>query len=55
MARERDDEHFPADWARHGNSAGPIRNGQMLAAGKPELVVAFPGGGTADIVARVDG
>jgi hypothetical protein len=43
-------EEFPADWNRHGNSAGPIRNQEMLDKGKPDLVVAFPGGrGTADI------
>jgi len=44
---------FPADWARHGKAAGPIRNQQMLDEGKPDLVVAFPGGaGTADMVRR---
>ncbi|MET4203932.1 DUF2493 domain-containing protein [Bradyrhizobium sp. LA6.12] len=43
-------EMFPAHWRLHGNSAGPIRNKQMLAEGKPQLVVAFPGGdGTADM------
>ncbi|RVT89267.1 DUF2493 domain-containing protein [Rhodovarius crocodyli] len=42
---------FRADWQRHGRAAGPIRNGQMLAQGKPTLVIAFPGGrGTADMV-----
>ncbi len=44
---------FPADWAKHGKAAGPIRNQQMLEKGKPDLVVAFPGGrGTADMVQR---
>lgn len=44
---------FPADWDRHGRSAGPLRNARMLAEGKPDLVVAFPGGaGTANMVAR---
>jgi len=39
---------FPADWDKHGRSAGPIRNQQMLREGQPDLVVAFPGGnGTA--------
>ncbi len=39
---------FPADWRRLGRKAGPIRNLQMLQEGKPDLVVAFPGGrGTA--------
>lgn len=32
---------FPADWDKYGRSAGPIRNGEMLKQGKPELVVAF--------------
>jgi hypothetical protein len=31
---------FPADWATHGKSAGPIRNKAMLDFG-PDLVVAF--------------
>ena len=32
---------FPADWRRHGLSAGPVRNRQMLREGKPTLVLAF--------------
>jgi hypothetical protein len=44
---------FPADWDTHGRAAGPIRNQQMLDEGKPDLVVACPGGrGTADMVRR---
>lgn len=44
---------FPADWKAHGKSAGPIRNQRMIDLGKPDLVVAFPGGrGTADMVRR---
>lgn len=44
---------FPANWKLHGKKAGPIRNQQMLDEGRPNLVVAFPGGvGTADMVAR---
>lgn len=44
---------FPADWKEHGRAAGPIRNARMLHEGKPDLVVAFPGGrGTADCVGR---
>lgn len=35
---------FPADWTLHGKAAGYIRNRQMLVEGKPDLVVAFPGG-----------
>jgi hypothetical protein len=44
---------FPANWKRDGKAAGPIRNQRMLAEGKPDLVVALPGGkGTADMVRR---
>lgn len=44
-------EEYPADWKTHGKAAGPIRNKQMLEEGKPDLVVAFPGGtGTANMV-----
>lgn len=44
---------FPPDWIKYGRGAGPRRNQQMLDEGKPELVVAFPGGkGTADMVRR---
>ena len=35
---------FPADWDKHGRSAGYIRNKKMLDEGKPDLIVAFPGG-----------
>lgn len=46
-------ETFPADWAGHGKSAGPIRNQKMLAEGRPDMVLAAPGGrGTADMVSR---
>jgi YspA, cpYpsA-related SLOG family len=42
---------FPANWDKHGRAAGPIRNKQMLVEGKPDLVVAFPGGkGTQNMV-----
>ena len=42
---------YPADWTTYGKSAGYIRNSQMLKEGKPDLVVAFPGGtGTAMMV-----
>lgn len=44
---------FHADWKLHGKAAGPLRNQRMLDEGKPDLVVAFPGGdGTADMVRR---
>lgn len=46
-------EEYPADWKKYGTRAGPIRNQQMLDKGKPDLVVAFPGGnGTKDMVRR---
>lgn len=44
---------FPADWQAHGRQAGPLRNARMLAEGKPQLVIAFPGGrGTADMCSK---
>ena len=51
---------YPADWARLGAGAGPIRNQAMVDAHDPSVpssrvvaVVAFPGGeGTADLVRR---
>jgi hypothetical protein len=44
---------YPADWKKHGKAAGPIRNQRMLDEGKPDVVVALPGGkGTADMVRR---
>lgn len=40
---------FTAEWTRLGKAAGPARNARMLAEGKPDVVLAFPGGrGTAD-------
>jgi hypothetical protein len=42
---------FRAEWAKHGKSAGFIRNARMLRDGRPGLVMAFPGGkGTAHMV-----
>lgn len=44
-------EIYKADWKTHGKKAGILRNIQMLEEGKPDLVVAFPGGrGTAHMV-----
>lgn len=44
---------FPANWHHEGKSAGPKRNQRMLDFGRPDLVVAFPGGpGTADMKAK---
>lgn len=44
-------EIYMAEWDRLGRKAGPIRNKRMLDEGKPDLVVAFPGGkGTAGMM-----
>jgi len=32
---------FPPDWNKYHRAAGPIRNGQMLKEGYPDLVAAF--------------
>lgn len=46
---------FPANWVKHGKAAGPIRNQKMIDEGKPDLVMAFPGGrGTDDMVRRAE-
>ena len=45
----------PADWRKHGNAAGPIRNQQMIDEHSPNLVLAFPdpqSKGTWDMVRR---
>lgn len=44
---------FAPEWRKHGKGAGPIRNQEMIDKGKPDVVIAFPGGkGTADMVER---
>lgn len=46
-------ELYYANWKEYRRKAGPIRNQKMLDEGKPDLVIAFPGGnGTADMVRR---
>jgi predicted Rossmann-fold nucleotide-binding protein len=46
---------FDADWKTHGKAAGPLRNDRMIAEGKPDGVVAFPGGrGTADMAGKAE-
>lgn len=53
ITRNEHIDEYPADWRTHGKAAGPIRNQRMLDEGKPDLVMAFPGGrGTADMVRR---
>lgn len=53
-------ETYPADWQRHGRSAGLRRNARMLQQGRPERVIAFTDDlaasrGTADMVRRARG
>ena len=46
-------KEFPAEWAKHGRSAGPKRNQKMLDENNVKLVLAFKGGsGTVDMVRR---
>lgn len=46
---------FEADWERDGRAAGPKRNARMIAEGRPDGVVAFPGGrGTADMTRQAE-
>jgi hypothetical protein len=53
ISRQVPFDNFPADWKTHGKAAGPIRNQRMLDKGRPDLVLAFPGGrGMADMVNR---
>src|SRR4051812_7751877 len=37
-------EEYHADWSKHGKAAGPIRNEEMLAKGRPDKVIGLPGG-----------
>jgi len=44
---------FNADWGTNGRKAGPIRNQLILDDGKPDVLLAFPGGkGTEDMKRR---
>lgn len=50
---------FPAQWDKHGRSAGPIRNQQMIDEGRPDLIVAFhnhieQSAGTADMLMKAE-
>lgn len=46
-------EIFAADWRRQGLAAGPTIQQRMFEVGRPDLLVAFPGGrGTPDLVER---
>lgn len=49
---------FKANWKKYGRAAGPIRNERMVLEGKPDIVIAFPGGkGTRNMIdtARLHG
>lgn len=51
LLRDVAQQAFPADWTLFGRSAGHRRNAQMLREGKPDVVIAFPGGrGTANMI-----
>ena len=42
---------FPANWRFQGKAAGPMRNKAMLDFGRPDIVIAFPGGrGTQNMI-----
>lgn len=44
-------ERFPADWAKHGRAAGPMRNEQMARCA--DALALFPGGrGTASMLSK---
>lgn len=44
---------YRADWGAEGKAAGILRNQRMLDHGRPDMVLAFPGGrGTADMIRR---
>lgn len=50
-----DQVSYPANWKAHGRAAGPMRNRRMLHHGRPQALVAFPGGkGTADMVSLAE-
>lgn len=44
---------YPVDWSMYGKRAGYIRNKQMLTEGKPDLVIAFPGGKGTAMMCRI--
>ena len=51
LARDKPTLRFHAEWKCLGRAAGPTRNKRMLVEGKPDVVVAAPGGrGTADMI-----
>ena len=56
--RGHTEEPYHAEWHKHGNAAGPIRNQRMLHKGKPDRALAFvdkplpESRGTNDMVTR---
>ena len=46
-------DSYPANWNKFGKRAGHIRNTQMLEEGRPDKVVAFPGGAGTDNMIRI--
>jgi len=46
-------QSYPADWKTHGAMAGYVRNKQMLDEGKPDLVIAFPGGKGTEMMIKI--
>lgn len=44
---------FHAEWSKYQRRAGPIRNQRMLDEGKPDAVIAFPGGKGTDHMWRI--
>jgi hypothetical protein len=53
VSRDIAAQTFFANWREEGAAAGPNRNARMLAEGRPNFVVAFPGGkGTANMIAQ---
>lgn len=44
---------YRAQWGRYGKSAGILRNIEMLEHGKPDLVIAFPGGKGTDHMIKI--
>lgn len=53
LSRGVPEEAYPANWAAYPRLAGPIRNRTMLFEGKPDLVVAFPGGRGTEHMVRI--
>ncbi len=46
---------FLAEWDKYGRAAGAIRNTRMILEGKPDLILALPGGrGTANMISQAE-